>query len=425
MPSDELRKSIASAFDAASSDDADNSETSETAQEVEDQSGASAQGSVEPAKHERHEVGEDEKEASENRSKRDTKGRFSSSGTGNRRGVKTKPVVGEDAQGAAKKSSGEGETTEPGKPAQPPAPAAPDARTQQQPEQPAIKAPMNWKATVREHWSKLPVEVQREVVRRESEMAMALQQSAAVRKEHEAVRQEYNAFRQQIAPYEGLIRSEGSTPTATISSLLQTYGALHMAAPATKASIVANMVRTFGVDIGMLDQALSGQTTGNANQGFGSVPNHGIQHQANPQQFRDPRFDQFMSQIQAAQQQRAQAIASDAQSETSRFGEGHEFFEDVRQDMADIIEMGMRRNVKITMDEAYDRACHLRPEIRQVMQQRDAAKNAASTRVATQRSLSAASSVRSSPSNGVSVPEQPKDLYGQISAAWDSMAGVD
>jgi hypothetical protein len=65
-----------------------------------------------------------------------------------------------------------------------------------------------------------------------------------------------------------------------------------------------------------------------------------------------------------------------------------EFLDDVREDMADLLEGAARRGVALTMEEAYDRACHMNPDIRRVLQQRESAANVGA-QTSTQRAKAA------------------------------------
>ncbi len=89
---------------------------------------------------------------------------------------------------------------------------------------------------------------------------------------------------------------------------------------------MADICRNFGIDINLLDQALAGQA---------QPP-----QQAQPQQqFRDPRFDELMSRLQNGERQKQQAASQRAVQEVEEFAATAEFYGDVRQEMADILEV--------------------------------------------------------------------------------------
>lgn len=101
--------------------------------------------------------------------------------------------------------------------------------------------------------------------------------------------------------------------------------------------------------------------------------------------------------MQRFQQQQQQAEVQRLRSEVEKFSESHEFFGDVREEMADIIEVAKRRGLSISYEDAYSRACALHPEISPVLEQRKAAERAKATKASTQQSRLASSSVRSAP----------------------------
>ena len=310
--------------------------------------------------------------------KRDEKGRFAK-------------AEAEKAEAEAKKLASQpapaGEKPTPEKPAAP-SPSTP-------------RAPQSWKPDAREEWSKLTPRVQQEVIRREGEVQRALQESSEAR-------QGYQKYKEATAPFENMIRAEGGDTLQAVQGLLQTAHMLRTAPPHIRAQGIARMVQSFlpgreGLEL--LDQALSGQAP----------------QQAQPQQFRDPRLDGLLAQLE--QQKQAQAAkqqeeAAKAVQEVSQ----EEFFEDVRQDMADLVEVAQKRGVVLPLKDAYNRAVALHPTISKVLAQREAAQRAAGASPA-QRARAAGSSVKSSP---VIVPKGDRavgDMRADLEAAMEAVEG--
>lgn len=269
-----------------------------------------------------------------------------------------------------------------------PAPAPQAATTE------SYKAPQSWKPGVREKWAALPPEVQAEVARVDREVRQTMQEAA----EHRKLASE---FRSTVAPYEGMLRAEGIEPVKAVASLLQTFAALRTAPPQHKAQMLANMVKNFGVPIEALDAALVGQP----------------QQQQAQAPYRDPRVDQLMAEIESAKAARGQQLQATVQQEIGQFAE-KEFFEDVREDIADILEMNAKRGVAMTLEEAYNRACRIHPEVSRALSQREAAKQAATATAATQQAKRAASSIKSSPSGGVG-KEAPSSIRDLLESGFD------
>jgi hypothetical protein len=258
----------------------------------------------------------------------------------------------------------------------------------------AIKPPQSWKPAAREHWATLPPDVQAEIARREGETSRVLNETTDARQFRET-------FQQTISPYESMLRSEGADPMQAMGSLLETARQLRSGSPQQKAALVAQIVKGYGVPIDGLDAALAGQ------------PYQGPQHAPV-----DPRVDQLFAQIEQAKAQRAQQEAQSADEAVQSFGSDKEFFNDVRDDMADLIEVAERRGQKLDLETAYRRALAMNDEISKVVQQREAAKSAGNAKASTQRAKAAASSVRSSgPAPKAATGNE--SLREAIEAAWD------
>ena len=254
------------------------------------------------------------------------------------------------------------------------------------------------KPFAREYWSKLPPEAQKDMVRWEKETQRVIRETADVREQNKR-------WRETLAPYEPMLRGQNLDPHAFTSSLYQTVAALATAPQQVKAQVLTQIIRTYGVDIQELDQALSGQAP-QAPQGQQQP-----QYQQ-PQQFRDPRLDQLLE----MQQQR---LDQEARSNIAQI-QDKEFFEDVKLTMADILDNAARRGVSIPLDEVYNRACWATPDVAEVLTQRQAARQAASPDGPTQRARMAASSVKPSPA---SVPGSPvaDDTRSAVEAAFNRL----
>lgn len=286
-----------------------------------------------------------------------------------------------------------------------PAPEAGAGEADDKPEKPdtshaqAVKPPQSWRPAVREHWSKLPAEVQAEVTKREVEVNRALTQSANARR----LEQE---FYEVVSPYEGIIRSQNSTPMQAVANLMQTSARLHLGTPQQKAQVVVEVIRNFGIDIGMLDSMLAGQ-----------VPPPEEDKLARLLDQRLAPVQQFMQRVSTGLEQRQQKTQQEIAQEVEAFSQ-QEFFEDVREDMADILELAAKRGQNLTLQDAYTRALGMRPDLQSIIQQRQAAQAAQQNQQQVSRARRAASSVSGSPAP-TTVPAG-KDIRSDIANAWDS-----
>lgn len=284
--------------------------------------------------------------------------------------------------------------------------------TQQAPTQPVVAeplaAPPGWKAAAREHWNTIPRAAQEEISRREKETAQALNQSTLARKFH-------NDFNNVINPFMPMIQAQGSNPLQSVRQLMTTAAGLTIGSAEQKARIVREIIQNYGVDVGILDQVLAGSPVAPGLQR--------VNESNSPPQWAQPLF-QFMGSVQAAQQQRQQQIYTDAQSETEAFSASHEFFEDVREDMADIMEIAANRGRIVSMEDAYKKAVAMNADIAAVVQQREAAKKSQQQVATVQKARAAASSIAGAPRNGAAgAPKETGSRRDDLEAAWDEQMG--
>lgn len=268
------------------------------------------------------------------------------------------------------------------------------------------RAPASWRPDVREHWAQLPESVRSEVARREREMQATLQETAEARRFTEQLQR-------VVAPYEMFIRAENSNPLQAIDNLMATAARLRTAPAPDLANMVAGIVKQFGVGrfgqtfIEQLDQALAGEVP--------RVDPQVNQLQQVVQQQLQP-VQQFMSQVQQAQFAQNQAVQQQAVSEVQQFLTQAEFGEDVREDMADLLEVAQRRGRDLSLQDAYRQACLANPRVRSVLEARSKAKGAQQLTGAAQRAKAAAVSVSGGPAPSGPRPE-PNDVRSAIEAA--------
>lgn len=268
----------------------------------------------------------------------------------------------------------------------PPAPGSPSL---------ALKPPASWKPGAREKWASLPPEVQQEIDKREKDATASLSQA----RDNKAFRDQWKEL---TSPFESHIRANGGEVLATVQNLLRTQHQLAMGHPQQRAQIVADIIRTYGVDGDALVAALQGQ---------------GAPQQPQGQEYRDPRFDQFLQGLQSEKQRRDEARRSQMAQELERFKEANEFYEDVKHEMAAMLDAGVARDLA----EAYARASWANPEVRAILQQREAAKQANAISASTQRAKAAASSVKSQPAASMN-GAQPKSTREAVEHAWEMLS---
>ena len=180
------------------------------------------------------------------------------------------------------------------------------------------------------------------------------------------------------------------------------------------ANLVGYLVNQFGVGrfgngfIEMLDQALVGQT-----------PQTDPREQAIRAQIEQEiaPVRQFMNELNQAKQQQEVELQQAAGGEVQGFLANHEFAMDVKDDMADLIEMASKRGRQMSLEEAYDRACRAHPEISKIFAKRDQASQLASQNQVAQRARAASVSVGGAPTPTPGGATQT-DLRSTLEDAW-------
>lgn len=266
------------------------------------------------------------------------------------------------------------------------------------------RAPGSWKPAIRERWGELPAPVQQEILRREAEVSRGLNESAAARKFAED-------FGKVTAPYQSVIAAEGGDAMKFVNNLMATAAGLYHGAPRNKVDIVAGLIKNFNIDIATLDQVLAGQ-----------MP----QGQASPQTqlpdaaaFIRQEIQQALSPIlrgqQIAEQQNSRKVQQDVESFAS--DPANEFFEDVRDTMADLLEFTARRGEEMDLQTAYKRAIMMHSDIAELVADRELRKKAAQASSAAVAAKSKATSIAGAP-NKSGAGGRPQTLRGDIESAF-------
>ena len=284
----------------------------------------------------------------------------------------------------------------------------------------APKPPQSWKAEAREEWAKVPPKVQQEILRLDQEVLKVMRETAPVKK--------FQAdFQAVAAPYQAIMQAEGANTLKAFEDYLKTSTALRTAPPQHKMRLVEGLISQFnvpfdaqalvrvikksGVSIEDLDSALAGEQ-----------PKPGQAQQFDPSQYRDPRVDELQAKLDRQEQERSAQSQRATASEIAEFSKTHEFIGDVRKDMADFIDLAESRGVAISLQEAYDRALQLHPDIVGVLNQRAAVTKVGTAKAATQKAREAASSVKTRPA-GTTTASAPKTIRGGIDAAIAQLSG--
>lgn len=296
----------------------------------------------------------------------------------------------------------------PGAPGQPPRDPAQAASPAPTGTAPALKPPPSWKAEARGEWAKLTPAVQQEIYRRENEVGRALQETSQAR----GMVQEFSGI---LAPYAHNISASGVPATTMIQQLFEADNGLRHSTPLRKAQIVANIINSYGIDVQTLDSVL-------ANVAPADDPQQRLLDQLRGEirQQMQPVAG-FMQSFQQRQRQIAENVRGEVAQEINAISD-LEHFEELRPDMADILERAAAHDVAMTMEEAYKRALRLHPTLYETVAREQDQQRAQRSREAAQRARAAAISRPSGApaGHGAPVGAAGNSVRDTLMAAWDA-----
>lgn len=244
-----------------------------------------------------------------------------------------------------------------------------------------IKAPNSWKPAMREKWSSLPKEIQQEIARRERDINKGMHESGEARRFQ-------NEFERTVQPFQSFIAAENSTPLKAVQNMMQTAATLRIGSPQQKAQTVAHLIKNFGIDVKTLDSMLAGSYQTDPVQ-------RQIQEAVAPVQ-------EMVNRYQQQEASRHAELNQNVGSELENFAAdpANEFFDDVRDTMADIMDMATNRGQKIDLSTAYNRAIMMHDDIADVVTQRKLLEQAKRKNASTQAARKKAVSISGAPTVG-------------------------
>jgi hypothetical protein len=194
--------------------------------------------------------------------------------------------------------------------------------------------------------------------------------------------------------------------------VMTTASALIVGRQEQKVAVIAEMIQRYGVDLPSLDKVLTAalKNGGGAPQGPGLVP----QAQVDPRilQHLQPLFA-LQTELMEAKGQKHQRLTEEATQAINSI-QDRPYFEDLRHDMADIMEISAKRGHVMTIEQAYDKAAQINPEVSKLVG--STARNTPNNAVA--RARRAASTVKGAP--GGPIANGKMDRRAALEAAWDA-----
>ena len=194
-------------------------------------------------------------------------------------------------------------------------------------------------------WAKASPVLQQALLRRSEEMHRGLEQ-------YRGAAQFAQKIAQAFQPYEHTIQQLGVSHEVAVGKLLEADNTLRYGSPEQKAHALASLAYQYGIDIGQV------QAT--------PAPDpqvYALQNELN-------QLKGFINDFQRTQQEREQGTLN---SEIAKFAEGREHFEQVREDMAALLQAGRAKD----LSDAYEQAIWANPQTRAAMLAKQQAEAAA------------------------------------------------
>jgi hypothetical protein len=268
---------------------------------------------------------------------RDEKGRFAP-----KTGETPETTTETPAAAAPEKAAPAPAISDPGKTVDPSEPAS----------QPTIAAPQSWSPAAKAEWTKLPEAIRKEVAKREADVTRGFQQYAERVKSVEPVIQALEPVRQAM-------ELNGVQPAQYVQRLVAAEQFLQRD-PGAALKWLADQ---YGVPLGAQTQQAQG-----AEQAPASDPH--IAALVQRQQQLEAHIQSVMQERQTEAQRRAEAERTDLHRTVETFAAdpAHLYFENVRGEMAALLQVGRAADMK----QAYEMACWANPEVRaQILRQED------------------------------------------------------
>jgi len=270
------------------------------------------------------------------------------------------------------------------------------------------RAPQSWKGESKKLWDTLPLNVRQEVARRERDVSKVMNDTAQVR-------QQVSQMQEVLSPHMDRINTVyGGNAMTAMTNLLAIERQLFNGTPQDKAQLVANMVKQFNIDVRALDAAIVGQ-----------APPEDVAQQSNIERILEQRLAPLQQFVQSQQQREQQARVQQEQQVTQTIEQmavdpQYPYFDEVRELMADIVEVNARRGIAISLPNAYTKAVRMNDDTYQASTARDSSQAATQAALQAhqqaQRAKGAAVSVGGAPGAPGTNQGNPSDLRGTIAS---------
>ena len=245
------------------------------------------------------------------------------------------------------------------------------------------RPPASWRKDYHEVWQKADPKMQEYAWQREEQMRAGVEPLLAKA-------QFADTMQQAIEPYLPTIQGMGLTPEKAVSALMQADYTLRTAPPQQKMQLFAQLAQSYGINLGAM----------------------GANPQAAPQNSVDPLVWQLQNELNSVRgevmgwkQQQEMQQNQQLLGEINQFSLKADHFEEARPTMIQLLQSGMAE----TLEEAYDKAIRLNPDlfeqVSKAQQAEQAAKQAKEYNRAAKAARAAAVSVRSATPSANTAPK--------------------
>ncbi len=211
------------------------------------------------------------------------------------------------------------------------------------------RAPNTWRKTAAGEWANLSPVVQEEILKRENDVRQGIEQyrEAATRA---------SQYDKTVAPYLATIKSFNVEPHVAVGELLAADHRLRYSSPQEKAHYFAMLAQSYGVDARQLQLPQAPQL--------------------------DPQVAALMNEVNTLKSQQTQVeqhrkaqVERSLSSEIASFSQDKEHFQDVAEDMANLVAAGLAHSI----GDAYEKACRMSDRVQRAAQAKRLADQKAAT----------------------------------------------
>jgi len=213
------------------------------------------------------------------------------------------------------------------------------------------KAPSSWTPKAREHWAALPEEARKEILRREEDSIKGIRQI-------QDQMAPYTQFAQTLEPFIKEAFDNKTDPGQYIGNVMQAERRLRTGTAEERFSSLVEIAEGYGIPLRKIINDAMGQEViphPSLNQRQSSIPPEVQKELDEAREFRQ----KFQTNQQTSQEEANQKAIDE-------FRKDKEFFEDVREDMAVLLEGGRATSLQ----DAYDKACRMNTDVFTIITER-------------------------------------------------------